>query len=202
MSARSHSSDGRAIPFVAGAVAGIVTWLLGYAFTYVIVAPDVRESGLHRAVEAFDGEPATYEMVGWVFYNAHFVDTVFRNVPLVGSITTTYVGGEEGFTLLLHAVPAGLLFVAGLALATYRGVASVSDGALAGLATVPGYLLLSAAGAFLFEVTVGGASGAPDAVPAVVLAGLVFPAIFAGGGGAVAAVTADRDRRVSEEARS
>ncbi|GAB3671951.1 hypothetical protein [Halopiger thermotolerans] len=182
------------LPVLEGAAAGVGAWLVGYAVTYLLVANDVRESPLQRMIEAFDGEPATYEMVGWVFYNGHLVETVFRNVPLLGSRATSSIGGEGGFTVALYAVPVATLFVAGLALAVYRGSPAPTDGLLAGLTALPGYLIVTVAGVFLFEVTLGNATGGPDALPAVVLAGLLFPAVCAGVGGAVGSIVADRIR--------
>jgi hypothetical protein len=167
--------------------------VLGYLITYVIVAPGVRDSALNRIVEAFGGDAATVEMVGWVFYNAHFVSTVFRDVPFVGGGSTSYVGGEGGFTVLLYLVPVAVLFAAGLALARADGSREPSRGALVGATALPGYLLLSLAGVFLFEVSVGGATGAPDRLAGVFLAGLVYPALFAAAGGAVGAGLAARD---------
>lgn len=184
------------LPLLEGAAAGLGAWLVGYAVTYLLVANDVRESSLQRMIEAFDGEPATYEMVGWVFYNSHMVETVFQNVPLVGSRTMSSIGGENGFTVALYAVPVATLFVVGLALAAYRGSPAPTDGLLAGLTALPGYLLATVAGVFLFEVTVGSTTGGPDALPAVVLAGLLFPAVCAGVGGVVGSVVADRIRSV------
>ncbi len=179
---------------LSGTVAGLVTWIVGFVTTYVLVAPNVRESGLNRIIEAFDGEPATYELVGWVFYNAHLVETVIRDIPLIGSRTTSYIGGEAGFTTVLYIVPVAFLFVAGLGLARYRAVDTPTAGALVGSTVVPGYLLAAVTGVFLFEVTVGGATGGPDLLPAVVLAGIVYPLLCAGGGGAVGGLLEGRTR--------
>ena len=187
------------LPVVEGTFAGIVAWVFGYAFTYVIVAPDVRDSPLHRIIEAFEGEPATYEMVGWVFYNAHFVTTVFRDLPIIGSHTTTFLGGEEGFSLLLYAIPIGLLLAAGLGLARYRGAPDATQGALAGVAVLPGYLLLSIAGVFVFEVTIAGARGGPDLLPAIFLAGIVYPLLFGGAGGVLGGLFESRERKETVE---
>lgn len=173
------------LSLVAGGIAGIGAWLLGYAITYLIVAPEVRESPLHQVIEALDGEPATYEMVGWVFYNAHFVNTVFRDVPLFGGYATSFVGGQDGFAFLLYGIPIVLLVTAGFGLARYRAADTPTEGALAGVSVLPGYLLCSMAGVFLFEVTLGQARAAPDLLSAILLAGIVAPAVWAGAGGAI-----------------
>ncbi|QSG03331.1 hypothetical protein [Natranaeroarchaeum sulfidigenes] len=177
------------VPLVQGSVAGLLTWVLGYLFTYLIAGDEVQESEINQFLEFIGEEPATYEMVGWVFYNAHFVDTTFQNVPFFGS--EAFIGGEDGFTMLLYVIPPLLLIGAGLAVARYSAAQNANDGAIAGISVVPGYLLLSIAGIFLFEVTLGDASAAPDLVAGVFLAGLVFPVLFGAVGGVLAGVTAE-----------
>jgi len=180
------------LPVAPGTVAGTVAWVLGFALTYALVAPEIRDSAVNRLIELVDGSPATYELVGWVFYNAHFVNTVLRDVPVIGTRSSSYIGGEGGFSLLLYVVPVGLLLAAGLALARYQGVTDPVRGALAGATALPGYLLLSVVGVFLTEVTLGEASGAPDLLPAVLLAGVAYPILCGGLGGAVGALLARR----------
>lgn len=179
------------LPWLAGTVAGLAAWVVGYGLTYLAVAPDVRESSLNRIIDAFEGSPATYEMVGWVFYNAHFVHTVFRDLPLFGSHTTSFIG-DEGFAVALYAVPIVLLLLSGIVLARYTGVTDPVAGAFAGVTTLPAYLLASIVGVFAFEVTIGSATGGPDLVPALLLAGIAYPLIFGGGGGAITGVVTGR----------
>lgn len=177
------------VPLVQGSVAGLLTWVLGYLFTYLITAGEIRESDLNQFLEFINEEPATYDIVGWIFYNAHFVDTTFENVPFFGA--ESFVGGEDGVTALLYVIPPLLLIGAGLAMARYNGARDANSGALSGLSVVPGYLLPSIAGVFFFEVTLGNASGAPDLVSGIFLAGLVFPVLFGALGGVIAGTTAD-----------
>ena len=193
----SGSSRGSArseAPIVAGTAAGVVAWLGGYVFTYVVAAGEIRNSGLNRIVEALSGDAATYEIVGWVFYNAHFVDTVFNNLPIVGSITANYVGGEDGFTAGLYAIPIALLCLGGAATAAYTHAADATSGIRAGVVLVPGYLLATVASVFLFEVTTGSASAGPDPLAAIVLAGIVYPIVFGSIGGAAVGWYLDRQR--------
>lgn len=184
------------IPLVEGTVAGVLAWLFGYVFTYVIVAPDIRDSPLNRFIEAFEGEPATYEMVGWVFYNAHFVDTVYRDLPLIGNRSASAIGGDGGFSAVLYVVPVGLLLAAGLALSRYQAAETPTRGVIVGATTLPAYLLLSLLGLVLFEVSLGGASGGPDFLTGAVVAGVVYPLVFAGIGGTLG-VLLDSDRSTS-----
>ena len=183
----SSSLDRRGV--AAGGAAGVAAWLLGYVFTYLLVAPDVRESGLNRVIEALQGEPATVDVVGWVFYNAHLVETVVADVPVLGTSSTSFIGGDGGFSSLLYVIPVALLLAAGLAAGRYQGARATSDGILAGLAVLPGYLVASVVGAFLFVVSVGGATVSPDPVLAVLVAGIAYPVLFAGAGGALAGLT-------------
>lgn len=193
----SHRDAG--LPLLVGPLTGIATWLLGYGLTYLVVAPSIRDSALNRLIEAFEGAPATYEMVGWVFFNAHFVDTVFRGLPLVGSRSASFVGGQDGFTPLLYVVPVVLLLTAGLALAWWRRPDGPRRGALVGATMLPGYLLATIAGTVLFQVTTFGASGAPDVVAAVLLAGLAYPVVFGIGGGAIGGYVSDSESTASRE---
>jgi hypothetical protein len=177
-------------PYVAGAAAGVVAWLVGYVLTYLLTATDMDDSAINAFVQFAGGESATYELVGWVFYNAHFVEVRYVDVP-PGVVPQDFIGGDDGFTVLLYFLPPLLLFGAGLAVGRFRGIADTAEGAVTGALVVPGYLVLSVAGAFLFEVTAGDAAGAPDLLPAIVFAGLLYPAVFGAVGGVVAAATTE-----------
>lgn len=188
----SSNIDADSLPLVPGALAGVASWVLGYLLTYLLVSSDLRESGLNQFAQAFGDGDATYELVGWVFFNSHFADTVI-DAGFFGTSTANFVGGEDGFTALLYVIPPALLIAAGLAIARYRGATDVNDGAITGALVVPGYLVLSIIGTFLFRVEAGGASGQPDLLPTILLAGIVFPVVFGAIGGAIASVTAEDD---------
>jgi hypothetical protein len=180
-------SSGARQPYVGGAGVGVVAWLLGYVCTYLVAGTRVRESALNQVLELAGGA-STYKLVGWTFYNSHFVETAVEGLP--ARVTST-VGGEGGFTVLLFFVPPVLLVAAGLAVARYQGSDTPEAGGLAGLTVVPGYLVVVFLGAVAFVVSVGPVSGRPPIVLAVVLAGLVYPGIFGALGGVLAGATAD-----------
>ncbi|MFB6093990.1 MAG: hypothetical protein ABEJ77_03520 [Halanaeroarchaeum sp.] len=180
------------LPLVVGPGAGLAAYLIGYLLTYAVVAPALRDSPLGRVVAALEGAPPTVDLVGWAFYNAHFVDVVFRAVPILGSRTLSVVGGD-GFTPLLFLLAPALLALAGAALAVRDGATSQIRGAAVGAMTLPGYLLAAVAGAIRFEVDVLGVTGGPEMVTAVGLAGILYPIAFAGGGGAVASILVARE---------
>ncbi|MFP4626630.1 MAG: hypothetical protein ACLFNI_08580 [Natronomonas sp.] len=196
----SASSSDTTPPIVPGAIAGVFAWLVGYVFTYALTGTDLRESGLNAIIEFTGGESAAYELVGWVFFNAHFVDVVYTGIP-IRNPPASFVGGEEGFTVLLFLVPPALLFAAGLGLGRYYGVTGPNRGAITGVLVVPGYLVLSVFGAFLFRVSALGATGEPEFLTAILLAGIIYPLVFGGLGGAVAGMTAARggESRLSVE---
>lgn len=185
MSARDLDTRG----VVAGSVAGIAAWVLGYVFTYLIAAPDVRNSVASRILEVFQGDPATLEIVGWVFYNAHLVETLFVDVLIPGTSSQSFIGGDPGFTPWLYVIPVGLLIAAGLAAGRLHAADDAGEGVIAGLTVVPGYLLLAILGALLFSIEAAGGTVGPDLLTAVVLAGLVYPGLCGGVGGALAGLS-------------
>ena len=186
----SGTSEESTPPLVHGAIAGAVAWLIGYVLTYAVAGTRLRESGLNAIIELSEGESAAYELVGWVFFNAHFVDVVYTGIGR--ALPASYIGGEDGFTLALYLVPPALLFAAGLAVARAQGVADPTRGAALGALVAPGYLLLCLIGAFLFRVSALGATGEPEFLTAVILAGVIYPAVFGALGGAAGGKTANR----------
>lgn len=187
----SQGLDRDDVPLAVGAVAGLAAWVLGYLLTYLVAGGRIRESGLGQLLEFLGEDGAIYKLVGWVFYNSHFVETVVEGAPV--AVAGNAIGGDQGFTPLLFVVPPALLLAAGLALARFQGSETSRDGVLAGLAVVPVYFVLSILGAFLFTISAGPATGRPDLLLAVLLAGLVYPAVFGGIGGGLAGVTAADD---------
>ncbi|TQQ82880.1 hypothetical protein EGH24_05420 [Halonotius terrestris] len=174
------SIDPRSI--ATGSLVGTLSWLVGYAITYLLIAPNLRESPLNRIIETLDGAPATHELVGWVFFNAHFVDIVL-NIPILGSQTTGYIGGDNGFTTALYLVPMLSLLVGGALVARQQDATAPVSGGVAGLTLLPGYLVVTILGGLLVEISVSGATGGPDLTAAVILAGILYPTVFAGIGG-------------------
>lgn len=119
-------------------------------------------------------------MTDWVFYNAHFVDTVFGNLPLLGSTSNSFVGvSEDGFTVLLYLVVPVLLLAAGLALARFHWVRSPVAGISLDCRWFRGTSYCPSSACF-FSRWQSAVSGTPDLLVAVVLAGVALPVIFGG----------------------
>jgi hypothetical protein len=187
MSTRSESDT--AVLLTRGGLVGLAAWLLGYLVTFLLHAGNVREAFATTVIEFFAGDPVTWKLVGWLFFNAHFVAT---SIPgLFGDSSTNFLSGAEEFTLLvLYVVPPLVLLVAGAAVA--RGVSDPAEGAKTGAALALGYVVASALGAFLVRISVADAVAGPALVTAILLAGLVYPLVFGGLGGAAAATLGGR----------
>ncbi|MFD1634253.1 hypothetical protein ACOZ4L_00805 [Haloplanus ruber] len=189
----SSSVDTGDLPLVEGVVAGAAAWIVGYLLTALVVLARLDRSELGDISDNVGGGNSI-DFIGWVFFNSHFVGTVVEAgfLGFGGSNTTSFVGGD-GFTPLLYLVPVALLIGAGLAVGRARGVAGTTDGAVAGSLVVLPYLALSIIGAMLFRVSTEGLgasfSGRPELLPAVLLAGVVFPAVLGALGGIVAGNT-------------
>jgi hypothetical protein len=182
----SVSAGGRRVPVGIGAAAGALAWLLGYLLTYVVASGRIREfqgSFLGQVADLFGLEVPTWKVVGWVFYNAHFVDTA------AGGGAGSAIGGDGGFTALLYVVPPLVLLAAGLAVGRAAGNGDAATGALSGASALLGYLPLSVLGVFLFEATVAGTTVGPSLAPATVLGGVLYPAVFGAAGAGLAALT-------------
>jgi len=192
MSATDRTSGAGGI--VGGAAAGGAAYVLGYLFAYVTQGSAIEDqlAGFNVFAELFGGDPIpTWQAVGWVFYNGHFVDT---RVPSLigGSQVTNLISQADGGSLtLLFVVPPVLLTVAGLVASRVAGAAEPADGAKTGAFVLVGYLPLAVIGAFLFRYSVGDGTVAPDLVTAALLAGAVYPAAFGAVGGAGATLLSD-----------
>ena len=184
----SVSVGDRDLPVGVGAAAGVGAWVLSYLFTYLIASGDIQNSLFGRVLEA--AEIGVWQAVGWVFFNAHFVNTMV-DLGLFGGGATNAVGGEDGFTALLYVIPPLLLLVAGLAVGRYAGASEMEpvDAAVAGLTVVLGYGILSVVGVFLFATE----NVSPDPVTGILLAGIVYPVVFGALGAVGASLTGGSD---------
>lgn len=190
----SPDVDTDSLPFVEGIVAGAAAWIVGFVLTALVVLVRIDESELGEISETVGDGGNTIDFIGWVFFNSHFVDVVVEAdfLGFGGSQSVSFIG-SDGFTPLLYLVPIALLVAAGLAVSRSQGVTDTAEGAVAGALVVPAYLVLSAVGAVLFRVSTealgASFSGEPELFPAIVLAGIVVPAVFGALGGILAANT-------------
>ncbi|MFC6989242.1 hypothetical protein ACFQJD_11955 [Haloplanus sp. GCM10025708] len=120
--------DGRSTPStVAAGVLGGGAYLLGYVATYLLASDPVRASVARRLVEFVTGDPATWKLVGWVFYAAHFVETVLPGL-FGSSRTVDLVAAIDAVPVLVYLVPPVALAASGALLARWAGAAGVRRG--------------------------------------------------------------------------
>lgn len=173
-----------------GALAGVAAYLLGYLLAGVLASGDVPAS-LRDTVP-------TWKTTGWYFYNAHFVDltsTLQIGGATGGSTGSLIEGSDSGTVQLLYVVPPIAVALAGAALFRWLdGDTDVAGAAARGALVVVGYLPLAVVGAVATGHTVETGvplvevSGTfePQLVPAIVLAGILYPIVFGAVGGAIA----------------
>ena len=179
--------DGQTIGVAA--LGGVLAYLVGYALTYAAVGQAVSNSLTSRVLEIATGDPGTWQLVGWVFYNAHYVSV---EVPGLFGSTSVNLVGETFSSALLIVLPLVLL-IRGAAIALATDIGGPVAGGTAGVAVTLGYLPLALVGAVAVRIDIGDATAGPTLVAAVLLAGLVYPLVFGGIGGAVGGVVGGRD---------
>lgn len=201
--------------YTQGAVLGAFAYLFVFALVYALVSVD---DGLDASVtddigrlqtELFEfgfpqPTPSEAEFVGWVLYNAHFVETVFAPdiqtpVDADGATAQSVNMLSEASTqipaIVYYLLPVVVLSLCGYALARKHDADSVLDAARTGGSLVIGYFPLAVIGSLLVVATATGeASNVEVTVSAgpslgrTVLVGFVFPAVF-GIAGAVFALS-------------
>jgi hypothetical protein len=167
--------------YAAAAVAGVVAFVLAYVLVYALTISTVRESLLTGLAESFGEENADWKVVGWLFFNAQFVTTTITvDVPILGGTdAVNFIAESDALSSVLYVIPPALLTTAGLAVARLDGATETARALRLGPAVALGYLPLSVAGALLFAISVGeNSGGSPTLLTAVVLAGVVYPAVF------------------------
>lgn len=180
----------RGVPWLPAAALGIAAFAVEYVVVYLWQAARVqRQHQLFDAlVKLLGGQPPpTWLRVGWLFYGAHFVSV---DRPALGSGRASVdLVSQWNAPLLVYLVPPVVLVAAGYLLARYVGLTDPVDGALAGTVVSLGYALPAWFCVFAFRVTAGGRWAGPAVVPGLVLAGVVYPVVFGGVGGALAGST-------------
>lgn len=173
-----------------GAITGTASWVLGYLVTVTAASGRVQGAteGPILGVLAAEGA-SSWQIGGLVYFNAH---GVAHRVPGVGDTPAgaeNYLAGTDPSLQLLGLVPIALLVVAGLTVATVTTrPRRPSTGALVGGSVATGYLLATAAGMLSIAVTVDGGTVRPDPIPALAIAGFLYPAVFGALGGVLASL--------------
>ncbi|RQG94095.1 hypothetical protein [Natrarchaeobius chitinivorans] len=179
----------------ASAGLGVLAAAIGYLLAYLLVAGEVRE-GLGESVAEWKG-------VGWYYYNAHAVDVhASGEIGSFGGTRTVDFIAQSGSTSasLLYVVPPVVLLGAGAILAHRLDVRDIGEAVLVGAPVAIGYVVMMGLGAVVtessteatfFGIEATGTMG-PALVPSVVLAGILYPLVFATAGSILVAVLARR----------
>lgn len=175
----SVSVGDREIPLAVGAAAGAAAELVGYALVFIITSGSIRDNILRQATDI-----PTWKAVGWVFFNAHFVETMI-DLGFLGTGTGSFIGSDNGFTQLLYAIPPLVLVAAGLAVGQYGDIDEPVEALTSVVGVVLGYLVFVLGALFLFQADGTG----PVFATGVLVAGLVYPLVFGTIGALVATVT-------------
>jgi hypothetical protein len=195
------------VPLKLGAVFGVGTYVVGFIVTFVLVQIDSElDASEFDGLFGLSPDVSSLDLAGWVFYNAHFVDTEFSASGGDGSNSESSRIIAENSTqipeVVFYIVPILLLVGAGYLLVQQEYVTEGVDAALSGGSLVIGYLPLAVIGTFLFtasnstsvaesEVTI---SFGPATGTGILLAGIIFPLVLGAVGGLIAFQTQDNRR--------
>ncbi|MDH5019620.1 transporter [Halobacterium rubrum] len=190
-SVESTSSSSQGVTSaVAGAAAGAVAYVVGYLVTYLWQSGSVEESlqAYNAIVDLLGGDPIPgWQAVGWLYYNAHNV--AFTTPALGSGRVSQNLVADGNAPMLLYLVPVVVLLAAGFVVARAGDASDAEGGVRAGAAVTLGYAVLAVVGLFLFRYSVGDTTVHVDYALGVLLAGVVYPAVFGGLGGVLGAVT-------------
>ncbi|AXR77590.1 hypothetical protein [Natrarchaeobaculum sulfurireducens] len=183
------------IPVRTGAVAGVVTWLVGYVAIYVVgldaLRAELRASGLEVLLET----ATDWQLAGWLFFDAHGVTLDVPTLALGGTLEGQgLLAAIGGSFVALYGLPVVALVLAG-GVVTWRHRRTYTrptDAGIAGATTVVGYLPCVVGGLVAFTVDAGEIVLRPELLVGVVLAGLAYPIVFGALGGMLVAVAGNR----------
>jgi len=159
-----------------GAAVGAIAFIANYVVMYLFVTID----GVETSDEG-------WKLVGNFLYNAQFVDTEFSGGSInyvSGSIETEVASTIPSF--VYNLAPIIVLVAVGFFVAQQAQAMDLGSSVAAAVSIVPGTLVLSIVGVFLFEFGQGDASASPELMTGVLLVGIVIPAVAGAIGGAIA----------------
>jgi hypothetical protein len=134
------------------------------------------------------------KFTGQILYNAQFVGTQFSGDGGTVSTENVVTGGslQENITSTVpeigyHIVPILVLVTTGYLFYQHEDHPSSRVAAImSSLEIVPGYLFLSILGVFIFILSGGFVVSRPAPLAAILLAGIVYPALWSGTGALIA----------------
>lgn len=180
--ANSDEQSNNRPSLVRSTVTGIVSSVVGYIMTAILLA--VTES---------DGITSDLiEVSGLVYYNAQFVDAEFSaGGDSLGRYNFITDGLSSLPSVVYHAIPALVLFVAGFRITRSVSVTDRVNGAVSGATIALGTTVFALVGTFIFELSQGTTSTKLPIIGSLFFVGLTFPAVVGAAGGLFASTLAE-----------
>lgn len=202
---RAVSDDGSTseLSITRGATYGAAAFVAAFVLNYALLILDDREGFDEIRDELSEIGMSVTDIAAAFFFNSHFVDWELSSEGQSESINLLEEGDPATVPeFAFYAVPVVALFAAGYLLYDRRGAVSAEAAFKMGATTIAGYLPLVFLATVLFsgtaEVSTLSGSGSMsygfDTPTALVLAGVLYPAVFGGIGGYVAHSRAADDR--------
>ena len=187
-----ESAENRYQGLLEATLAGGLAWILGVFITFVTARSTIRDDLRTEIIESVTGDSLTTVLVIWTYFNAHTVPTSFpqEGVFRLAQANQNVVLDGTDWEPLLLIVPPLVIAVAGFVVSRREARrvdgASLGDHIATGGVVTVGYLVVTITAMTVGTVTVGDAIVRPDPTEAIVRAGLVYPLLFGGIGGALA----------------
>jgi hypothetical protein len=132
------------------------------------------------------------EVSGLVYYNAQFVDAEFSaGGDSLGRYNFITDGLSSLPSVVYHAIPALVLFVAGFRITRSVSVTDRVNGAVSGATIALGTTVFALVGTFIFELSQGTTSTKLPIIGSLFFVGLTFPAVVGAAGGLFASTLAE-----------
>lgn len=172
----------------AGAVAFVATYVLAFVVWSLVELPepDSFEEAFQQAIVEFVRESVpTWKSAGYVQFNAHAVDLTYETALGDGAIDLIALADGSLLTLV-YIIPPLMLLLGGYAAASAADPDGIGAAAALGALQLIGYGILAAVVAVLVAHDTGGTALSVDLPSVVVFAGVVYPVVCGGIGGAIA----------------
>jgi len=162
-----------------GAAVGAVGFIINYVLMYLFITIDGAETG-----------DEGWKLVGNVLYNAQFVDSELSGGGMSISFNLITDSGSDIASTIPSFVynlgPIIVLVAVGFFVAQQAQAMDIGSSVAAAVSIVPGTLVLSIVGIFLFEYSEQGASAGPELMMGILFVGILLPAFAGAIGGAIA----------------